>query len=144
MKPQVLSPVVLLLLSCVVTAQNDLPARRLLPFLDPDSQTNIVILQYPVLPKPAPRQFVGLTRNTDLFSAAEETLLQQVQMKYRHVTPGSGLAGAVVVGSTNSAEGHSVRFQHTNSSATDTITFATQKSAQFRTEAGRGVRRCAV
>ena len=131
-----------LVLGSNLFGQTNQRAFHLIPFLDADSQSNIVVIVNELrseqpLP-PSPLSYTNLVSNTNLFSPADHELLTGIPIKYKNVTTNSGPLGTVFLGLSNSVAGLVAQFEHTNSGAREVITFTQMKSAKFRTKSGDG------
>lgn len=89
-----------------------------------------------------PPGYTNTISNTNLFSPAEQTMLEEALTKYNHITTNSGLAGSLQTGF--KPDGVSIfwtaSFQDTNTAATTRVTFKDGKVVEvdFRTTPGNG------
>lgn len=130
----------LLLLASNLFGQANQTKQSLIDTLDPDSQTNIIVIRDEGWPRPpSPPQYTNLISNTNLFSSAEQKLLWEIPLKYENVTTNSGPPGSVLTSLNKDTNGYWVaRFQYTNSDAQDEITFGFRKTAMFLNKSGDG------
>jgi hypothetical protein len=146
----------LLILSLIVfcqnlSAQTKSTERQFIPYLDRESQSNVVVF---VCDRrdgcPCPKELANVLSNRNLFTAAEEQVIQKVFLKYKNVTTNSGPTGTIPVslektnytvtalGRTFEGENWIARFQYTNSTAREEIKFATGLSTKYRTDSDDG------
>jgi len=107
--------------------------RLVVPWLDFDSQSNIVVtIIEPDGPgRPCPPKYANSLSNTNLFTLEEQKVINEVRVKYKNVTTNSGPPGAVLSGlyqtnySTPYGSGKEwvACFRYTNSEASDEILF---------------------
>jgi hypothetical protein len=86
---------------------------------EPDGTTNLTIVSY----SNCPPQYTNVISNTNLFTAAEQKLLQEVLAKYKGVTTNSGPPGSVLTGLDRTNSWWVAHFSYTNSGAHEDITF---------------------
>ena len=120
----------------------------LIPYLDPDSQSNVIVTVCDLDGKPCPPALTNTLANPNLFTPAQQALIREMFTKYKAVTTNAGPSGTVLAGfyKTNNiiiALGRSVNdvrfvshFQYTNSDASEDITFGHGMLAQYRTHSG--------
>jgi hypothetical protein len=129
----------LLLSASSLFGQTNQTKQPLIDFLDPDSQTNIIIIRNGKGSPPCPPQYTNLVSNTNLFSPAEQKLLQEVVLKYKNVTTNSGPPGSILASLNKDTNGYWVaRFQYTNSEMQDEVTFGIEKVAKHLNKSGDG------
>jgi hypothetical protein len=131
---------ILFFLAVPAVGQNMHSDSRIIPFLDPESQTNIVIRVNALRSEPqvAPPHYTNVISNTNLFSMPERRELEAIPLKYQHVTTNTGPVGTRLVTLTNAPLGAVAVFQHTNFEASEEIGFSSIKSVRFRTGTGDG------
>jgi len=125
-------------------------ARLFLPFLDKDSQSNVVVSVCFNGKASCPLEFTNVLSNTNLFTPEEQKLIKEVSVKYQNVTTNSGPAGTVLAGlyKTNffirernnkvEIEQWVERFEYTNFEAHEMIYFGAGIGPEFRTKANDG------
>jgi hypothetical protein len=126
-------------------------ARLFLPFLDKESQSNVIVSIYFNGNRSCPLEFTNVLSNTNLFSPEEQKLIKKVLVKYQNVTTNSGPAGTILAGlyKTNfmvktidgpvEIKRWVARFQYTNFEAHEMIYFGRgELEAEFRTKANDG------
>jgi antitoxin component YwqK of YwqJK toxin-antitoxin module len=134
---------------CHLFGQTNQVERLYFPFLDKESQSNVVVSVSADLyggGQPCPVKYTNLTSNTNLFTHKEQELLEEVTIKYKNITTNSGPAGTVLVSlcKTNfiimnrTNESWVARFQYTNSDAQEEVWFGSGISARFSTKDGNG------
>jgi hypothetical protein len=127
------------------------------PLLTIECQSNIIVTADLDHPKPCPPEYTNLLSNTNLFSLAEQTKLDEITRKYKNVTTNSTPAGSVFrqwalrrrlgveltsistwVEVTNTFQ--VACFTYTNSDANEEMAFFDDNEidARFRTQAGDG------
>jgi hypothetical protein len=128
-----------LLLTANLFGQTNQAKQPFIDFLDLDSQTNIIVIRNGNRSLPCPPQYTNLLSNTNLFSPAEQKLLQEVLLKYNNVTTNSGPPGSVLAGLQKGTNGYWVAlFRYTNSDAQDEVTFGDRISAKYFNQANDG------
>jgi len=124
--------------------------RLLIPFLDPRSQSNVVVTvsELQGSGRLCPLEVTNVVSNTNLFTSKERELLEQVSVKYRDVTTNSGPPGSIlltldktncvipIVNVTN-AFWRAV-FWYTNLGAYEEVVFVPGLSARFESRSGDG------
>lgn len=126
-------------------------ARLFLPFLDRESQSNVVVSVYFNGNHSCPLELTNVLSNTNLFTPEEQKLIKEVSVKYQNVTTNSGPAGTVLAGfyKTNffvkerdnkvEIKRWVARFQYTNFEAHEMIYFGRGGvETEFRTKANDG------
>jgi len=129
------------LLCCVyyLWAQANRSGRLFIPFLDPNSQSNVVVILNGSHPQPCPLEYTNIISNTNLFSPAEREMLTAIPIKYKNVTTNSGPMGSVLESLSETTNGYwMVLFQYTNLEASDEVTFSEPLFVRFRTKSGDG------
>ena len=122
-----------------IFGQTKMEKWSLLPYLNDDCISNIVITADLAHPKPCSLIQTNLLSNANLFSLAEQKMLKEIPLKYKNVTTNSGPLGSILAGLERKTNGDWIaRFQYTNSEAIDEVRFGLQLSAKFRTKAGDG------
>jgi hypothetical protein len=116
--------------------------------LDQKSQSNVVVTVSDVDdPEPFPLKYTNVLSNTNLFTPAQQELLQAIPTKYRDVATNSGPLGTALVGLTRAAfaggiyrEGVIAHFAYTNSAAQEHIVFfgSREKVVKYQSEPGCG------
>jgi hypothetical protein len=128
-----------ILLATGLPGQTNVGVGHMIPFLEPDSQNNIIIKVNGLLaPRPCPPEYTNLVSNTNLFSVSERKLLEELPARYKNVTTNCGPPGTVLVGLSNSSIGLLAHFQYTNSNASEEVTFSALTSVKFRNGSGDG------
>ena len=128
-----------LLLAANLWGQTNQAKQPLIDFLDTDSQTNLIVIRNGNRSLPCPPQYTNLLSNTNLFSPAEQKLLQEVRLKYENVTTNSGPPGSVLANLNKDTNGQWVAlFRYTNSDAQDAVTFSWMISAKHLDKANDG------
>ncbi|MEI6078307.1 MAG: hypothetical protein WCS94_22195 [Verrucomicrobiota bacterium] len=128
-----------ILLTANLFGQTNQAKQPLIDFLDPDSQTNIIVIKNGDTSWPCPPQYTNLLSNTNLFSPAEQKLLRGVRLKYENVTTNSGPPGSVLASLNKDTNGYWVAlFQYTNSDVQDEITFGWKITAKHLDKANNG------
>jgi hypothetical protein len=133
-----------------VLAQTNKTYHKTIPFLDRDSQSNIVVIENGVHPHPGSLKYTNLISNTNLFTLAEQELIGEIYVKYKNVTTNSGPPGTVLVGlyktnyivkaisRTVEIENWIANFQYTNFDAHEEIRFSGGMFARFRNKSNDG------
>jgi hypothetical protein len=136
-----------------VSSQTNKAESLLIPFLDKESQSNVVVNISDIFGdgQRCPLEYTNALSNTNLFTPEEQKLIKDVFLKYKDVTTNSGPAGTVLDGMyktnfTITAVGRKVeieqwvsRFQYTNSDAHETIYFGIGGiGAEYRTKVNDG------
>lgn len=126
--------------------------RLFLPFLDKESQSNVVVSVYGE-GQPCSMEYTNVLSNTNLFTSEEQVLIKEVFVKYQSVTTNLGPAGTVLAGlyktnlpvkersRTIEIQQWVSRFQYTNYEACETISFDAHGAgltAEFRTSSNDG------
>jgi hypothetical protein len=132
-----------------------------IPFLEPASQSNVIVSVLSVFDKgdPCPAQYTNVLSNTNLFTPEQQITIKEVLAKYKNVTTNSGPPGTVLIGfyktnfiapplywvETNAYwMAHRTNeiwvstFQHTNSEAQEEIRIGPGMSARFTTNSNDG------
>lgn len=99
-----LNLLIVLGISCfakTIFAQGNPPGKMLFPFLEPESQSNIVVTfsDYFGTGQPCPLEWTNSLANTNLFTAQQRELLKDLPVKYKDVSTNSGPLGTVFVAS---------------------------------------------
>ena len=129
----------ILLLAANLFGQTSQRMQGLIWFLDPDSQTNLVVIRDGNRSLPCPPQYTNLLSNTNLFTPAEQKLLQEVMLKYKNITTNSGPPGSILAGLHKDTNNCWVAlFRYTNSDARDEITFDQMVTARHLDNANDG------
>jgi len=114
-----------------IFAQPNQTDQKSLPFLDQESQSNVVVTVCGE--QPCPQIYTNILSNTNLFTLKEQKLIGEALVKYRSVTTNSGPSGAVLVNlyktnyiikamsRTVDVENSVARFQYTNSDAQEEV-----------------------
>jgi hypothetical protein len=144
------------LIFCVgkIFGQTNQADRLLIPFLDDESQSNIIVTVSDLDGdgQPCPMEYTNLISNTNLFSVAEQKLLTEIPFKYKDVTTNSGPAGTVLISlyktnivikvmdRTVKTENWVADFQYTNSEAREEIFFdgQTMTASRFQIKPNNG------
>lgn len=132
-------------------SQTNQTSRLFFPFLDNESQGNIIVkvsdLGYG---QPCPSEYTNTLSNPNLFTPEQQKTIKETFVKYKNVMTNSGPPGTVLVGlyKTNfvikamnrdwPVEKWSANFQHTNSGAQERITFGGGMQAVFRDKSNDG------
>jgi hypothetical protein len=132
-------------------AQITQPARLFIPFLDKESQSNVIVtLDLSDAGQSCPPEYTNVLTNTNLFTSEEQKLIGEAFVKYKNVTTNSGPPGTVLASlyKTNfvikamnrdwPVENWVVRYQYTNSEAYEVVTIGQSLSARFRTNSTDG------
>ncbi len=128
-----------LLLTASVFSQTKQIKQQLIDFLDPGSQTNLIVIRNGDVSLPCPPKYTNVISNTNLFSHAEQKLLQEIPLKYENVTTNSGPPGSFLVGLNKNTNGYWVTlFRYTNSDAQDVITFGWRITAKYADKTNDG------
>jgi hypothetical protein len=141
-----------LLLSGNLFGQTNQADRLFLPFLDKESQSNVIVtLNLSGDGIPCPLEYTNMLSNTNLFTFEEQKTIQEVFIKYKNVTTNSGPQGTELVSlyKTNyivkamnkdwPVEKWVASFQYTNSNAKEEIRLGGNVLfASFRTESNDG------
>lgn len=137
------------------------PERLFIPFLDPVSQSNVVVTTLSGRDKgdPCPAQYSNVLSNTNLFTLEQRATIKEALVKYKNVTTNSGPLGTVLVSfyKTNfissppywvGTNAHSMppltnelwvsTFRHANSGALEEIRFGSGISAKFTNKSNDG------
>ena len=125
-------------------------ARLFLPFLDKESQSNVVVSLCFNGRQSCPVEFTNVLSNTNLFTPEEQKLIKEVSVKYQNVTTNSGPADTLLVNlyKTNytvqaidkavNVENYVACFQHTNSHTREEIIFGGGVLIRVRNKANDG------
>lgn len=125
----------LLLLGVCARAQPNSPGRLFIPFLDQESQSNVIVTVCDFGGMSCPRELTNTLTNPRLFSPAEQGLILNLFVKYKTVTTNAGPMGTVLAAfdrtnniivtpqRTVNDERFEARFQYTNSAADEELTF---------------------
>ena len=128
-------------------------ARLFLPFLDKESQSNVVVTyNMSGTEAPCPLEFTNVLSNTNLFTFEEQKTIQEIFTKYKDVTTNTGPAGTELIGlyKTNffvkilnreePIEQWVANFGYVNSKSREEIHFGGHGVlfARFRSESGDG------
>lgn len=133
-------------------AQTQQPSRPLLPFLSPDSQSNVVVAISDVMGggQACPPEYINRIFNTNLFTIDEQRLIKKLFTKYQNVRTNSGPEGTelasfcrtnIVVRFMNRSFTNNslmANFRYTNSDASEEVRFNGGMSAKFRDKFGNG------
>jgi hypothetical protein len=149
----VLLELCLLLLCNTLIGQNYHAEGKYFPFLDQESQSNVVVSVEDFFGDgiPCPPQYTNTLSNTNLFTVTDHKLISEVLVKYTHVTtnlgpPGTELAHFCTTNYTVMARGRVFNgektvslFRYTNAAAEEEVTIvAGGLLAEFRTKANDG------
>ena len=149
MKPQFIVFGLSLLFVGNLSAQTNAPERLFLPFLTPESQSNVIVTAVPGRQRPCPPEYTNLISNTNLFTPAEKKLIGEIPLKYKNVTTNIGPVGTVFQG----IEWRELKFKgqiirksqvscyvYTNSGAREEIAFLQPQQIfiVYRTQSGDG------
>lgn len=143
---------ILLIPTGSLRTQPSASGRLFVPFLNKESQSNVVVNVSDAFGdgQPCPEACSNVLSNTNLFTTETRKLLEEVFIKYGHVTTNSGPPGTVLIGlrKTNflvKALNNSVgvtnwmaSYQYTNLEAQEEIAFGKGISAKFRNKANNG------
>jgi len=136
-----------------ILSQTNQTERLLLPFLDKESQSNVVVTHnLSGAGEPCPLKYTNVLSNTNLFTLEEQKTIREVFTKYKDVTTNSGPAGTELIGlyKTNffvkimnreePIEQWVANFQYVNSKSREEIRFGGHGVlyASFRSESGDG------
>lgn len=125
----------LLLLGVCARAQTNAPGRLYIPFLDQESQSNVIVTVCDFGGTTCPRELTNTLTNPNLFSAAEQGLILNLFVTYKTVTTNSSPMGTILAAfdrtnniivtpqRTVNDERFVARFQYTNSEAEEELTF---------------------
>jgi hypothetical protein len=126
-------------------------ARLFLPFLDKESQSNVVVSLGFNAEQPCPLEYTNVLSNTNLFTPEERESIEQAFVKYQDVTTNSGPSGSVltdlyktnftVIAMNQKVEIDQwvARFRYTNSDAYETIYFGVGGiGAEYRNKVSDG------
>lgn len=142
-----------LLLSAVnLSGQANQAGRLFIPFLDKESQSNIVVTISDVFGDGQPCSMINtnVLSNTNLFALEEQKLIEEVFVKYKNVTTNSGPPGTELAGlyktnfdvkaidRTVKVEEWVAHFQYTNFDAHEEIRFGGGMLAEFRNKSNDG------
>lgn len=133
-------------------AQTNRVERLVIPDLDPESQSNVVITVCDPFGDGQPCQvkYTNVLSNTNLFTLEQQTTIREAFAKYKNVTTNSGPPGTVLgslyktnvvikaMNRTFEAENWVLRYQYTNSEAYDEVTIGKSLSAKFRAKSKDG------
>lgn len=132
-------------------AQTNQSARLFIPFLDKESQSNVIVtLDLSGNGQLCPPEYTNVLSNTNLFTPEEQKTIQEIFIKYKKVTTNSGPPGTVLANlyKTNfvikamnrdwPVENWVARYQYTNSEAYEVVTIGQSLSARFRTNSTDG------
>jgi hypothetical protein len=143
---------ILIISAGYVFGQTNQAGRLFVPFLDKESQSNIIVtLDLSGSGEPCPLQYTNVLSNTNLFTLEEQKAIQEVFVKYKNVTTNSGPPGTELVGlyKTNyivkamnkdwPVEKWIANYQYTNSGTKEEIRLGgNMLFAKFRTESNDG------
>jgi hypothetical protein len=121
----------------------------LLPWLTPESQSNVVVTAVPGHPRSCPPEYTNLISNTNLFTLAEQKLIGEIPLKYKNVTTNTGPVDTEFKGiewRQWKFKGQIIKtfqvscFVHTNSGAWEEIAFLQPRQTfiVYRTQTGDG------
>lgn len=130
-------------------AQINTSKRMFVPFLDKESQSNVVVTFSDIFNgKPCPAQYTNVLSNTNLFLPEEQALLRDIFLRYKTVTTRSGPPGTSLIRSyqTNFINGKKSNsnwvsnFQNTNLGTKEDLFFDAQTicAARLKTKTGEG------
>ena len=124
--------------------------RLFIPYLDKESQSNVVVTACSFAPPglPCPIQYTNVLSNSNLFTLGEQRQIEEVFFKYKDVTTNSGPSGTIFSGSyetniINPYVHHPIkvlvsRFQYTNFDAQEEWTFSVGVLVKYRTKSNDG------
>jgi len=130
-----------------IFAQPNQSKRLFFPFLNLESQTNIVVVATWEHPQVCSMEYTNLISNTNLFSVTDQKLFQEITLKYRGVATNQGPVGTVFkeTGFRQWKAGKLIKifpivcFVYTNSAAQEEIAFSDRAFfAKYRTQQGDG------
>ncbi|SRR5579885_80368 len=122
--------------------------RLFVPFLDEESQSNVLVIRQGE--QPCPTQYANTILNTNLFELNEQKLIESLFAKYKNVTTNFGPAGTVLVDlhktnytvkiadRTVEVENWLAKFRYTNFEAFEEIRFKPGILANFRDKSNDG------
>lgn len=122
--------------------------RLYLPFLDKESQSNVVVTIWG--DQPCPPLYTNILSNTNLFTPEEQKVINEVFVKYKNVTTNSGPSGTVLtdlyktnyivkaMGRMFTNEICVANFRYTNFEANEEVGFGAGFSAKFRNKVDDG------
>jgi hypothetical protein len=135
-------------------AQTNPVQRLVLPGLDPEIQSNVVVTVCDPfgVGQPCPLRYTNALSNTNLFTLEQRTTITEAFAKYKNVTTNSGPPGTVLsslyrtnlsvevkaVNRTFEAEDWVVRYQYTNSEAYVEANIGKSLLVRFRTKSKDG------
>jgi hypothetical protein len=129
-------------------SQTNQIGRLLIPFLDTESQSNVLVTVWGE--KPSPPKFTNTLSNTNLFTPEQQKVIREAFVKYKNVTTNSGPPDTVLAGlyksnfvfktqnRTGEVENWVADFRYTNSTAHEEIRFGKGFSARFRNASNDG------
>jgi hypothetical protein len=141
-----------IILAANLCAQTNRVERLVIPGLDPESQSNVVVTVCDIFGEGqyCPPKYTNLLSNTNLFTLEQQKTIREAFVKYKNVTINSGPPGTVL-GSlyktnfvikamyrTGAVENWVARYQYTNSDDYDEVTIGKSLSARFRTKSKDG------
>lgn len=136
----------IVLCAAICSAQTNQSGHLLLPFLSPDSQSNVVVTISDFFGdgQRCPPEYINTLSNTNLFTPREQKLIEGLFTKYQNVTTNSGPGGTeladfcetnVVIRFMNRSFTNGFllsTFRYTNVDASEEIRFGAGMSAKFR------------
>ena len=142
-----------ILFYCInIYCQSAQPGRLFIPFLDKESQTNVIVTVSDLFGsgETCPHIYTNVLSNTNLFSFGDQRLINGLFLKYKNVTTNLGPPGTELVslyqtnyaikamGRTVAVQNWMARFQYTNSEDHEEITFCSGILAKFRNKYNAG------
>jgi len=147
-----ISGLALIVLGQTLLGQTNQTKRLFFPFLDEESQSNVVVhISDPFGDgQPCPWRFTNVLSNSNLFTPAEQKTISEIFVKYKNATTNSGPPGTVFdsVYKTNyvikawkataNVENWVANYHYTNSDAREKITYGAGMMAEFRNKLDDG------
>ena len=129
-------------------SQTNQIGRLLIPFLDTESQSNVLVTVWDE--KSSPPKFTNTLSNTNLFTPEQQNTIREAFVKYKNITTNSGPPGTMlaslyktnfsfkVQNRTVEAENWVADFRYTNFAAHEVVRFGSGFSARFRNASNDG------
>jgi hypothetical protein len=130
-------------------AQTNQAKRLFVPYLDEESQSNVIVT-ISGIQQPCPPEYTNTLSNTNLFTPEEQKVIADIFIKYKNVTTNSGPPGTIlsafyrtnyvinVRNRTVAVENDVADFKYTNFDAHEQITIKGGLSAKFLNTSGEG------
>ncbi len=140
----------LMLVTGNLSGQTNQAGRLFIPYLDKESQSNVVVTACNFAPPglPCPAKYTNVLSNPNLFSSHERQQIEDIFKKYKNITTNSGPPGTIFSGlyKTNVVIPYLKRtnevfvsyFRYTNLDAQEEWTFGRAVSVKFRTKLDKG------